>query len=267
LPVQAHLKEETMNGNSTDEFYPPLSQDVKEALLSVRYDGRMEIAFALVRVGLDVIEASAYDVRTGQTITALPKVRRGYTVLDTKDCVEFLVRCLRRRMLRRGYCSVNDAVFVRHAATAQALLAGCRVIGQRQAPPNTQVSEGTLRTVDLIEAMAGVLGEYRPDILCSVLTRFALDGGDEPREDPYLLVCDTRALEIYEERDALLPGVDADHSEALYALQDDLEEALADHVCPDDCAFGSTEGDGALFGFWEHGDDEREPVYDDNPDL
>jgi len=254
-----------MNGNTNDEFFPPLSRGLKEALLSVRYDGRMEIAFPLVRVGAEFIEASVDDVRTGQTITALPKVRRDTLAFREKDAVDFLVRCLGTRMERRGYASIDNLAFVRHAATAQALSG--RPHGPRQAPPNTQVSEGTLRTVDLIEAMSSVLSEYRPDILCSVLSRFALDGGDEPREDPLALVCDTRALEIYEERDALMPGVDTDHSEALYALQDDLEEALEERVCPDDCAFGSTEGDGALFGFWEVSED-NEPVYGDhNPDL
>jgi len=92
------------------------------------------------------------------------------------------------------------------------------------------ISWGTLRTYDLISAFSGELERLDPEKYYEVMTD---DGADIIPEDaqgndrhPYW-----------------------DSEDASYLLED-LFESLSE-LAPEGYFFGSTEGDGSDFGFWE----------------
>jgi hypothetical protein len=217
----------------------------------------MEIAVGHVSVGDEFIVALAHSMRTGVEIARSPRLRR--PMEHGHSAAQALERALDGRMTRRGYFRIGDGTWVRHVATAEALgvMQGLEMGGEREPEPNQTVLEADMRSVALVEAMAEVLDNCRPDLLCSLLSSFALDGGDEAREDPLSLVHDERALEVYLERHPLIVGMDRDRLEALWALQTSLTEAM-EEIAPDGCVYGTLEGDGACFGFWEVSDDDND---------
>jgi hypothetical protein len=64
-------------------------------------------------------------------------------------------------------------------------------------------------------------------------------------------------LEAYLDRPPLIVGMDRDRLESLWALQTSLTEAM-EEIAPDGCVYGTLEGDGACFGFWEVADDDTD---------
>lgn len=92
------------------------------------------------------------------------------------------------------------------------------------------VSEGTLRTADLIPAFLRALDALDPDAARAYVcppTGFA-------------------AVPAYAREDAGSEWWDSEDAEALlWTLSDALDEAA-----PDGYTFGAHPGDGALFGFW-----------------
>lgn len=241
-----------------DKYVPLVKFETRESLALARYDTRMEIALGYAEIGEKFMNAVAYNPRSGVVIAHSPSVRR--ELVRTESEAETLQHALSGRMKRRGYHALGEMVWVRHVKTAEALgvMQGLKMDEEREAEPNSTVLEGDMRTVALIPAMAEALDNCRPDILCSLLSAFALDGGDDAREDPLGLVHSERGLELYLERPRAVWELDMDHTEALWALEKALSEAL-DEIAPDGCAYGTLEGDGACFGFWE--------VADDNTDL
>jgi hypothetical protein len=91
---------------------------------------------------------------------------------------------------------------------------------------NKTVSEGTLRNEDLAKAFLAVIGAHDQKIKDSILDEWT---------DVLFGMID--------------PKTDRDYEQ---------EEMLLDHICdvldaisPEGCVFGSHDGDGACFGFWE----------------
>jgi hypothetical protein len=233
-----------------EKHTPLVKWETRELLSLVRYDSRMEIAVGYTAIGEEFVNVMAHNPKSGVLITRAPILRR--ELVGSSDRMEVLQRALSGRMKRRGYHAIGEMVWVRHAKTAEALgvMRGLEMEDEREPEPNSTVLEGDMRTVALVPAMAEVLDNCRPDILCSLLSAFAINGGDEAREDPRGLVHSERELEIYLERPRTVWALDMDHTEALWALEEALSEAL-DEIAPDGCAYGTLEGDGACFGFWE----------------
>lgn len=107
------------------------------------------------------------------------------------------------------------------------------------------ISSGTLRTEDLLEALA--------DELEGILQ--AEDGGADP---------DVMQV-IREARELLDVGPDnwTDHQQeaASWLVNEDLMDALNEHA-PPYCYFGAHEGDGADFGYWLSDDAIRDAIQD-----
>lgn len=105
-----------------------------------------------------------------------------------------------------------------------------------------EISSGTLRTPDLLEAFADELRRLSDapahvklcDEVDAMLER--MDDGEDDKER------------------------DRDDEEAS-AIVDELMDAL-NEIAPPYCYFGASEGDGACFGFWPSMESLREAVYD-----
>lgn len=107
------------------------------------------------------------------------------------------------------------------------------------------VSEGTLRDEDLISAFAGELDYY--------VKRLKL--GRDQRKRFAKLVRECNGAEIDDNGLAIISDNEPfDASELVSELQDALNE-----IAPPYCHFGTTEGDGACFGFWSSIEDSDLP--------
>lgn len=91
---------------------------------------------------------------------------------------------------------------------------------------NKTVSEGTLRTQDLISSMLGVLEHTRHQMYNRVV------------------------IEWVDVLNSMFEDNGQRDSEQETLLHDHLFELL-NSLAPTDCVFGASEGDGACFGFWE----------------
>lgn len=95
---------------------------------------------------------------------------------------------------------------------------------------NVSISHATLRTQDLLPAFLDAVEEYAPDHYAAILVQpfsfipaYVTDEGDDSEW--------------------------WDSEDAQWKL-DELTEIL-NEVAPDGCYFGSYEGDGSDFGFWQ----------------
>jgi hypothetical protein len=98
-----------------------------------------------------------------------------------------------------------------------------------------EISNGTLRTQDLIPAYLRALRELAP----AAYQQIAVPG------------CGFSAFPSYAQEDS-----DSDwwHSDDAYSLLESLSDALSENA-PEGFYFGAHEGDGACFGFWPMGDE------------
>lgn len=101
-----------------------------------------------------------------------------------------------------------------------------------------EVSSGTLRTADLIEAFLDVLKEINPDAYSDLIAQAQEDG----------CPCDTwyMDLELHLDWES---WVESDPQSADYFLNELLFDAMNEQS-GDGLYFGAHEGDGACFGWW-----------------
>jgi hypothetical protein len=124
------------------------------------------------------------------------------------------------------------------------------------------VSEGTLRTEDLLEEFAGELHRLDKDntLLATVEKLWAASHDMEYRERDgweYCLNCGN----CEDELDQLCSEASARISEHADYLVQELTDALNSY-CPPFVYFGTHPGDGADFGFWPDMDALHEAMYD-----
>jgi hypothetical protein len=99
------------------------------------------------------------------------------------------------------------------------------------------VSHGTLRTADLLDTFACELEH----LVCRNADAWCSDEGRKLRDQHMKLIGDAREI-------------DPDHEDA-GEIVSELQDALQSFAAPG-CYFGTTEGDGSDFGFWQLEDEQ-----------
>jgi hypothetical protein len=135
---------------------------------------------------------------------------------------------------------------------------------ERAPEPNEQVSWGTLRTGDLIEAFTDALRIYDPERAAAIRKEYTDVFGpiDAEHERLYQAGEYTPWADVCEE----LCYDSSDFAEqASYLVNEALFDALSD-CAPEGCYFGTSEGDGSDFGFWQSEPDEPDEWGEDEDD-
>jgi hypothetical protein len=164
-----------------------------------------------------------------------------------------LRHALSRRLEHRGwYLTSDEGPAVRHKATAEALCADQPKPYTLNVEKGDILSEGTLRTSDLIAAFLDYLVDRRPADACILVSAFLFECQCSDASD--------RGLDLLLSADALdkwLDEKDDDQRAAsnIYVLTETLLGTIGASA-PEGCWLSASEGDGALFGIWGPEEDE-----------